>query len=379
MLTFLVLILILSVLVIAHEFGHFYIAKRNNVRVEEFGWGIPPRLWGKQIGETFYSINWLPFGGFVKLTGEDFEGVETSKLSDPRSFRSKTPRQRMAILIAGVVMNVLLAVLLYSGLFLITGFKTMTLPMFFDYKFKFGAVEKLNTVVGGFADNSPSKSAGIEVGESILEVENVPVYSSDDIKAVLASKNGEKVSVLLMDIRKMSRPVRSVKVEVKANEEGKVLLGVMLTPAFRLNYSGDNLTKFTAGLVHTYNMGAYSMNTLAELFSSAIATRDMTTVSESISGPVGISSAITSILSYSGSEVLIGLIDLTALLSISLAIMNILPFPALDGGRLFFVLIESLRGKKISEEIEGYIHRWGMLFLLGLLILITIKDVRNIF
>jgi regulator of sigma E protease len=393
----------MSVLVLVHEFGHFYAARRNNVRVEEFGWGIPPRIWGKKIGETIYSINWLPFGGFVKLTGEDLEegsvpntvspahasssAVSTGFVNDnastttvdPRSFRAKNPFQRIVILLAGVVMNVLLAVFLYFVMFSMTNFRTMTLPLFFDYQFKFGHVERQNTVIGGFADNAVSKQAGLEVGEAIIEIDGVPVYSVEDIKRELVGKNGKEVNVLLMDVRMLDRPVRSVKVTVKANEEGKVLLGVLLTPAFRMDYSGNSWQRTFAGFSHTYNMGAYSISTLGNLFSLSIKEKNVAPVSESVSGPLGISKAISSILDYSGREVIIGLLDLTAILSISLAIMNVLPFPALDGGRFFFVLVELVRGKKVSEKIESYVHQWGMLFLLALLVLITVKDIKSFF
>uniref|UniRef100_A0A7C4TKX6 RIP metalloprotease n=1 Tax=candidate division WWE3 bacterium TaxID=2053526 RepID=A0A7C4TKX6_UNCKA len=387
MLTLFVLIVILSILVLVHEFGHFYAARRNNVRVEEFGWGIPPRIWGKKIGETIYSINWLPFGGFVKLMGEDLEegtSPEASKnldktVSDERSFRSKTPLQRIVILLAGVFMNVILAVALYFVMFLITNFHTMTLPLFFDYRFKFGQVDRINTVVGAFSPDSVAKTAGIEVGDAILEVDGVPVYSSDDIRRELASKDGKEVRVLTMDIKKTDRPVEALKVSVKANEGGNVLLGVLLTPAFRINYGGSQVQKLTSGFSHTYNMAAYSLHTLGGLFRLAIEERNVAPVSESVSSPVGVSRVISSILTYSGKEILVGLIDLTALLSVSLAIMNVLPFPALDGGRFFFVLVELIRGKKISDKVEGYVHRWGMLFLLALLVLITVKDIRSFF
>ena len=152
MMTLILFIIILSALVLIHEFGHYYVAKKTGVRVEEFGIGIPPRLFGKKIGETIYSVNLLPFGGFVRLSGED--GVDEDHLeeaiSDPENFLSKTPLQRAGIVVAGIVMNALLAVVLYYFFFFFTGFKSLTIPNMFDYEFKFGHVEQINTVVFGF-------------------------------------------------------------------------------------------------------------------------------------------------------------------------------------------------------------------------------------
>ena len=126
--TLLIFILILSLLVLIHEFGHFITAKKSGVRVEEFGLGLPPRIWGKQLGETLYSLNWLPFGGFVKLTGEDDDG---NGLNDEKSFSSKKPSRRALILTAGVLMNFILGIFLYYVFLISNGFKSFYLPLIF--------------------------------------------------------------------------------------------------------------------------------------------------------------------------------------------------------------------------------------------------------
>lgn len=375
MLTAIILILILSVLVLVHEFGHFFVAKKTGVRVEEFGWGLPPRLWGKKIGETIYSINWLPFGGFVKLTGEDFaEEAEKSTQKDLRSFSNKSPWQRAAILVAGVFMNVVLAIFIYYGMFFITGFKTMSLPLFFDYKFKFGQQENINTVVMDFIDDSVAKTGGVEIGEAIIEVNGLPVYNVSDVRGVVSDKDGQEVQLLLMDVKGVEREFRSVRVTPHANDKGEVLLGVALAPGFRLSYGN----KWLAAPQHAYNMLAYSVNTLAKLAGESFSARDIAPLSDSVSGPVGIFTTIKSIVSVPGKNAVVGMLDLVALLSLSLAFLNILPFPALDGGRLIFVLYEIVFNKKPNQELEGAIHRWGMVALLALIALITVKDIRNL-
>ena len=169
MITIIAFFIILSLLILIHEMGHFVVAKKNGVLVEEFGFGIPPRIWGKKIRETTYSINALPFGGFVKLFGEDVEEPDLDMRTHPRSYLAKTPLQRAAILVAGVGMNLVLAVVAYYFLFFITGFKTLNLPVFFDYDFRFGEVTSTGTVISAFADGSPAEAVGVEIGEAIVE------------------------------------------------------------------------------------------------------------------------------------------------------------------------------------------------------------------
>ena len=373
MITFLVLILIFSILVFVHELGHFFTAKKFGVRVEEFGFGIPPRLFGKRIGETIYSINLLPFGGFVKLTGEDSDEAD---VKDPKNFASKNPYQRVLILTAGVLMNLLLAVLLYFVFFFINNFKTLTLPVFFDYNFKFGEQNSINTVVTAFSLGSFAEKAGIQRGEAVIEINSVPVYSVTDIRRELDGKIGQNVRVMLMDVRKIKREVRSVTVTVQKDDKGKGILGVILSKAVVLSYEGWQ--KRFVGILHAYNMLAYTTNTIGNMIGLSFETRDISPVSESVSGPVGIFAVVKAILSFSGKEAVLGLLDLVALLSLSLGFINILPFPALDGGRIAFVLVEIVSGKRVSPKVEAFIHKLGMVFLLGLIVLVTFKDIRNL-
>jgi regulator of sigma E protease len=351
------------------------VARKTGVRVEEFGWGLPPKLWGKKIGETEYSINWLPFGGFVKLTGEDFdEEASRSTEDDPRSFVAKKPIQRIGILISGVVMNLILAIIVYYGMFFLTNFSTMTLPLFYDYSFKFGHQENINTVVMNFVEGSPAEEVGVEVGEAIIEVDGKPVYSVPDIRAAVEGKAGQEIQLLLMDIRSVERTFRSVRATPILNEEGEVRLGVGLVPGFTLSY-GD---KLLSAPQHAMNMLSYTTTTLVKLTRESVAVGDISPLSDSVAGPVGVFGAIEGILSYSAKEAAVGLLDLIAFLSLSLALINILPFPALDGGRLVFVLYEVVRGERVNPKIEGMAHRWGMLALLVLIISITVKDIKNL-
>lgn len=374
MLAVIVLILIISFLVLIHEFGHFYSAKKMGVRVEEFGIGLPPRLFGKKFGETIYSVNLLPFGGFVKITGEDSTEVESS---DPKNFNSKTVLQRIVILLAGVIMNFMLAIALYYVLLFANGSKTMTMPLFFDYRFPFGSQENINTVVTFVQEGSGAASSGIEPGEAVLEINGIPVYSVSDVRKELSDKAGQQVKVLLMDVRSLDKDLMTVNVIPQADESGDGILGVQLTKATTLSYTG-RYTKPLAGVLHSLNVIAYSGSTLADLVSLSYESRSVEPVSSSVSGPVGIFPVVGGILAYKGKEAVIGIIDLIALLSVNLAFINLLPFPALDGGRALFVIIEKVRGKRVNPAFEMALHKWGMVFLLALIIVLTFKDIANL-
>jgi len=373
MLTLIVFLLILSILVLVHELGHFVAAKKMGIEVEEFGFGLPPKVFGRKFRGTEYTLNLLPFGGFVKLLGEE----ELDSSTNPRHFMSKSPLKRGVVLVAGVFMNIILAIALYYLFFFLNGYRTLAIPQFFDYQFRFGEGDSINTVVTGFSEDSPALLAEIEPGEAVIEIDSVPVYSVSDVREQLSTKEGDEVKLLLLDVRSVDKDLRSVSLTPMVGEDGSVLIGVILSKAVTLDYSK---TKLTSGIKHAYNMVSYSGFTFSKLISSAFATKSIQPVSSSVAGPVGIFSVVGGILTYSGKEAVLGIIDLLALFSISLAILNILPFPALDGGRLIFVFIEALRGgKRVSSSFEAAIHKWGMVFLLGLLLLITFKDVVNLF
>jgi regulator of sigma E protease len=375
--TLLIFILILSVLVLFHEFGHYFVAKKNGVRVEEFGLGLPPKVFGKKIGETEYTFNALPFGGFVKLTGEDSTDQEATLL-DPRSFAHKKPGQRAAILVAGVCMNLLLAGSIYYIFFLIKDFKTLSTPLIFDYKFKFGNERTVSTVITGLSDPSSITTSQVEPGDALIEVNGVPVRSVADIRASVKDSAGQPVTLTLMDLRKTNDNIKTITVSPIKDSDGNGILVLYLGKAVTLSYATP-VERLFSGFMQTYNMLAYSNHVLANLFLVSVESRSVAPVSEGVSGPVGIYSVIGNILHLGGEQAFLSLLDFTALMSLSLAFLNIMPFPALDGGRLFFVIIEKIRGKRIHPSAEANVHKWGMIALLVLIAVVSVKDVINLF
>ena len=373
----LIFFLILSILILIHEFGHFIVAKKNGIRVEEFGLGLPPRMIGKKLGETIYSLNWLPFGGFVRLTGEDLEdAAEEDSLSDPRSFASKTALQRLAVLLAGVFMNFVLAIVLFYALLIARDFKSFYVPLLFDYQFKFGNVHKISTVVSGFGEEAPAERAGVQLGEAIIKINGVAVNNVDDVRRELSGTLGQPVELEVIDLKVSSeQKPRFLVAEPYPDESGNAVLGVYLTTAAYLSYDTP-VERALSGFLHGYNVFTYSASTMADIVVASFRARDIAPVSQTVAGPVGIYNIVGSILDYAGADAFLSLVDYTALMSLSLAFINMLPFPALDGGRAVFILVEVITRRKLNPKLEARIHRAGMLVLLALLALVTIKDIR---
>jgi len=358
--TLIIFLLILSVLVLIHELGHFVAAKACGVRVEEFGWGLPPRIVGKKFGETVYSINLLPFGGFVKLTGEDSgEGADAKGKNgkqDPKSFAAKTPLQRGIILTAGVFMNVVLAVTIFYFFMFVNGFKTFQMPLIFDYDFKFGETTKIGTVISGIQPGSSAEKAGLTLGEAIIAVNGKGVTDIKQFKDVLGEYGGEPVQLTLTDLKDTSyTKIRDVQISPTKDESGKPIIGVYLGESVSISYKKP-LDRVFVGFYHSYNVMGYSLNTLGQMISVSFKTKDISPVSESVSGPVGIYNLVDMVLKYGGPNAWLTLLDYTALMSLSLAIVNILPFPALDGGRVVFVLFEGVTRKKPNPKMEAAFH-----------------------
>jgi regulator of sigma E protease len=368
------IIITLLVLVVSHEFGHFITAKKFGVKVLEFGFGIPPRAWGKQIGETLVSINWLPIGGFVRLLGED----ETDKkvLNDKRSFAAKPVLQRIGVVVAGVVANLILAVILFYIVLGFQGFKEQ-LPLLTPHRFV--GVQQTNEAViliGNVVADSPASVAGIKSGDRVVEFNGQKLTGGDQFVNLTKEFAGKSVTLTLED---QQGKKRQVEITPRANPpKNQGALGVELGSfeVANLNYATLD-QKITSGFFHSYNLASYSLDVLGSLISTSVRTGNLQPVSESVSGPVGITSMTQTILQTKNP--LLPYLNFVALLSLNLAVINILPFPALDGGRLFFLLIELVTRKRVNPEVERWVHAVGMVILITLIVVITYSDVQKLF
>lgn len=369
-----VFILTILILVIIHELGHFFAAKKFNIKVLEFGFGIPPRAWGKKIGETIWSLNWLPFGGFVRLLGEDESDPDV--LDNKRSFAAQKVSKRILVVVAGVAMNLLLAWLLLYIVLGSQGFKTK-LPLLADYNFT-GINQTVESaiIVGNIAAGSPAQSAGLKDGDRIIAINGEVVQSSDRFVEEVKANAGKEITLTVSDIQDQER--RDVTLTPRENPpEGQGALGVSLGGLQTVNLSFDTpLQKAFAAPIYSYNLILYSGKILGDTIGYSFQKRDLTPVSNAVAGPVGITAVVGQILSVKNP--LIPYLDFVAALSLNLAVVNILPFPGLDGGRLLFLAIEAITRKKTHAVIEKYVHTIGLVVLLSLIFLITISDIRKL-
>lgn len=332
-------IIFLSVLILIHELGHFLAAKKFGLLVEEFGVGLPPRIWGKKIRETIYSVNWLPFGGFVKIFGENGESGENK--GDKRNFSSLPIWKRATILSAGVAMNFLLGWLAVSAVF-------------------FSGVPAA-VLIADVASGSPAAAAGIVSGDILSEFSKV-----EDFQSFVASSQGREISFLVE--RNGEKISLSLAPRIDApNGEGPI--GVSLIQG--------GFPK--AGLWESVSGGLkFSVQTLGAIFGFIFDLIKKIFVGQAdfsqVAGPVG----MVKITYQAGNMGLVYLIQLLALISLNLVVLNILPFPALDGGRLLFLLMEKIKGSPLPLKFERYANAAGMALLLILMIAITVKDINGL-
>ena len=381
--TIILVILIISFLVVIHELGHFWASKKNGVRVEEFGVGYPPRLFGKKFGETIYSVNLIPFGGFVKITGEEEEEDEDNKSKtveyDPHSFSNKTSWQKSQILLAGVFMNTLLSFVLFYIFFFINGFKSFYIPMIFDHKFKYGQEMTYGTVVFDMEKDSPADVAGIKPGEVILKVDGNEINNVTGLRENLNGKADTEVEIVTMDISDPSgKKINKYLLSPVYNEEGTdsdAIIGVYLGDAKAIYYE-NNLEKIFSGPMHTYNMLDYSISSLKNIIGLSFKTKDIEPVASSMTGPVGLFNILAGIIQSEGTGKILNIINTVAIISLGFAFTNALPIPALDGGKVLFRLIEAITKKNINPKLETKIHNVGMMILILLVVVITFRDIK---
>ncbi len=383
-LALIVFILTLSILVIVHELGHFIAAKRAGIRVEEFGFGLPPRIAGFKRGETIYSINWLPIGGFVKLYGEDEAELPTSvssKLSvKSDAFFAKSKSVRATVLLAGVLMNALLAAVIFYTFLTISNFKT-EIPLFFDHKFfAVNQVNKTELIIFKLSDNSPAAKAGIAVPSKIVSAAGKKLESGDEFTKTINDYKGKNIVLELQNLNTLQTyKVQAVPRVSPPKNEGP--LGIAFSPTQTAVLSFQTpAEKLFSGVTYSLNMLDYNLEIIGKLIVISFEQRTAAPVGEAVSGPAGIFPVFEQIIRIPNiKERVLQILNLMGLISISLAFFNIMPFPALDGGRLFFVVIEAIIGRRVKPSVEQRAHQVGMAILLGLIVLVTINDIIRVF
>jgi len=322
-------ILIFCLLIFVHELGHFITAKAVGIRVNEFALGMGPLLFHYTKGDTEYSLRAFPIGGYCKMEGEDEDS------SDEAAFNNKPMPAKALVVVAGSVMNLLLAIVILSIIFFSVGMPS--------------------TSIKELSPDLPAMKAGLLPGDKIVQVEGKNISEWNDITDTIGSSGGDTISVTI----ERDGAQKSFQVGVvKAPEDGRRIIGI--TPAYTKNPG----KAIVLGTKSTFEMGVKMVEVIGQLFTGEVSTKSLT-------GPVGIVYMV-------GDTARMGwiyLAQLTALISLNLAIVNMLPFPALDGGRLLFLVIRLFTGKAISDDTEGKIHFIGLMLLFGLMIYITYQDI----
>lgn len=367
MLFIIVFILILGFLVFIHELGHFLVAKKFGIGVEEFGLGFPPRIWGKKKGETMYSINAIPLGGFVRLFDE--EGPKEEKNISSRSFYGKSPGIKIGVIAAGAITNFLLAVIIFYFLLIQAGFSFyLGSPPDHNYRFPLGEQNNL-VAISGVLDGSPAQEAGIEPGSLIISANQQKFENTKSFISFIDQNRGEKISLELKNLMtEEEKKVEVVPREDPPEKEGA--LGVGLVEVVQLSYVSP-AEKITGGLLHSFNMAHLTLSSLGYLIGESVKERDFDPLTSSVVGPVGIL-FFTKITVEAG---IIEVLSLMASISLALAIINFFPIPALDGGKILFITVETITRRKIPPRIERSINLAGFIFLIGIMILIIYKDI----
>lgn len=359
--TALTFIAILAILILVHEFGHFLVAKKAGARVEEFGIGFPPRIFGIKRGETIYSINLFPIGGFVKIYGEDGD-----KKGDPHSFASKSIITRSLIIGAGVLMNILLAIVLLSvGHF-------VGLPQVIDGEGAGTTVENISVRIAYVSENSPAAEAGIEIGDIVraMRAGEDEIQDIKNIEDVQSFTNTHIEQVIILSLERNGDIVEKEAAPRLAPPENEGPIGFSMVKTGEVSY--PIYLAPLKGAESTFLLSWRTLKAFGGIISDLVKTGQFR---GELAGPVGIA-VITGQVQKMG---IIFLMQFMALISINLAIINALPFPALDGGRLLFLAIEKLRGSPVKQKYEKLAHTAGFALLILLMIVITFRDIGRFF
>lgn len=337
-----IVLLVFTVIVIAHEFGHFIMAKRSGVFVQEFAVGMGPKLLSKQWGETLYSLRAFPIGGFCMMQ------EEVGDSGNARSLSSKTIGQRMGILFAGPFMNFLLAFLL---MFIITA-----------------SQGEPSNIVGGLSPDFPAQKAGMQVKDKIVKINGIKTNNMKDITKILKTVDKDETVVFTID-----RDGKLLEMNINRQlslEDKEYLVGFIA-----LKVRGNIIYAIPSAFSQTINLVKMTIGGFFDLITMQLSV-------EQLSGPVGVITAGVQVWDEGVKESIWIAIQrmffLGALISANLGVFNLFPFPALDGGRILFLGIEAVRGKPVNPKVEGFFHFMGFALLMLLMVFVLYNDISNL-
>lgn len=350
--TTIVFLLVISFLVFVHELGHFIVALWCRVRVNTFAIGFPPTIWQKKYRGIDYKLNAIPFGGYVSMHGE-----ESTENNDPQAFRSRPWWQQVAVLLAGVTMNFLVAVIIFSGL---------------NVAGTYEPTENTNTPVTviQLLPDSPADSAGITVGDTIQSLQIGTTVldhpSPEMITASIESSMGKSITITVAPIDNIKNTRQVIlNAREETGENTQYHIGVGLGYVELVHYG------LIGGIANGFSDAVHMTGQIFRGLGKMITDLATTGHAPDVSGPIG----IARIVGGAANDSIVYLLRIVAVLSLNLAVLNVLPFPALDGGQIVLVLIDKIRRKPLSQKIVSYVNGFGFSFLILLMIIVTIKDV----
>lgn len=358
--TIIIFLAVLAILILSHELGHFILAKLNGVRVDEFGFGFPPRIFGFKKGETLYSLNLIPFGGFVKVYGEEGQGQE-----DKRSFSAQKLYIRAVILTAGVFFNLLLVWPVLSAGYLVGAPVSVE-----NNDISGGTLTSGGVMIIQVQKNTPAETAGLAAGDYLLRLsaknEILEISDVESSRDFIVKHAGSEIQI---DYLRNGKEFSIKASTIKEPELGKGNLGILMDyvaflklPFFKAVWEGLKTTLDLIGAV---------AKALFNFFADIFKERELLA---QIAGPVGIAGIVSS--AHQAGFVFV--LQLIALLAVNLALINMIPFPALDGGRLLFLAIEFIKGKPISQKTANIANNIGFAILILLMLVITYHDIFKI-
>ncbi len=354
----------LAVLVFVHELGHFSVAKWFKIRVDEFAIGFPPRLFGFKKGETEYTVNLIPFGGFVKIFGENPDEGSVTGVDSARAFGNQHRLVQAAVLLAGVTMNIVFAWFLFSVAF-IGGVPTL------QEEAPRGSLIDTHVVIGGVLPNSPAALSGLLSGDRVVSLTTAhdTLTATDSYEAVqtFIQTHAEPINITIL--RGKETKTISVTPETGISAD-KQAIGVVLASVGMLKLGVG--AAFLKGISTTYEA---TINTAVGLFSFVTGLFSGATSIQDVSGPVGIANLVGQARVFGFTY----LLTFAAYISINLAVINVLPFPALDGGRLLFVAIEGIIRRPVNQKLFNWTNGLGFVLLISLLLFVTYHDVLKLF
>lgn len=340
-------IIIFGLLIFVHEFGHFIVAKFVGIRVEEFSIGMGPKAYSVQKGETLYSVRILPIGGYVKMTGESgIEEEDILSVNDPGRFNNKSVAQRAGVVVAGPLMNFLLAIVLFALFFTLVGIPSAD----------------TSTRIGNIVTGSPAENAGLMAGDKIIAIDGKNVEQWSEMVEIIHNQPGKDLHFTI----DRSGNIMELNITPQLDTESKVgLIGV--TPNSQWN-KVNPLKALGIAIQRTVEIIIFTFIAIVQMITGKMGVGE-------VAGPVG----IVKLIGESAQVGFIYLVNLTALISINLGLLNLLPIPALDGSKLIFLGIEGLRGKPIDSRKENFVHVIGFALLMTLMLFITYRDIVSLF